>query len=222
MSRFNLWKLGTSGFMLVMLTASAITPLVINNRPALAQSIFKNGQNNNNRIVISQGTTLPVKYDEAEKILVTKEETAPLTVTVAANIVNRNGTILIPYNSEIVGEIKPHPTEEGSYFVAQTLIIDDTEYKIEGSSEPVTRIETVKKGASTKNILTGTAVGAAAATVIAGVTGDRAIATEEILGGAALGTLGGWLLGRKSVDLIAIYPNEGDLDIILDADLVLN
>jgi hypothetical protein len=184
MSHLTFWKCGTSSLLLLILAGSTVTPLVVN-QPVFAQSIFQNGQTNTNRIVISKGTTIPVRYDDAEKILVTKEETAPLTVTVAANIANRNGTILIPYGSKIVGEIQPHPSEQGSRFVAQTLIIDDNyEYQIEGSSKPVTRIETVKKGASAKTILTGTAAGAAAATVIAGVTGDRAIATEEILGGA--------------------------------------
>jgi hypothetical protein len=63
-------------------------------------------------------------------------------------------------------------------------------------------------------------LGAAAAAAIAGVTGDRAIATEEVLGGAGIGTLIGVFLGRDKVDLYAVNPDT-DLDLQLDSELVV-
>ena len=167
-------------------------------------------------VVIPVGTTIPVKYDEAEKILVTPEETAPVTLTVAANVRTRNGTILIPYNSQIVGQIEP--AGSGSQFVAQELIVDDNSpQSIDATSGIVTRTETVKRGANTGGILKGAAIGAAAASVLAAVTGDR-VDVAEVLGGAGLGALAGWVFGGNQAELISINPNT-DLDVTLRSPL---
>jgi len=77
----------------------------------------------------------------------------------------------------------------------------------------------VTKGVNVGNLIKNTALGAAAAAAIAGVTGDRAIATEEVLGGAGVGTLVGVFLGRDKVDLYAVNPDT-DLDLLLNSDLV--
>lgn len=169
-------------------------------------------------VVIPVGTTIPVKYDEAEKILVTSEETAPVTLTVAANIRTRNGTILIPYNSQIVGQIEP--AGSGSQFVAQELIIDDNSpQRIDATSGIVTRTETVKQGANAGDILEGAAIGGAAASVLAAITGDR-VDVGEVLGGAGLGALAGLVLGGKEAELISINPNT-DLDVTLRSPLTV-
>ena len=48
----------------------------------------------------------------------------------------------------------------------------------------------------------------------------RAIATEEVLGGTAIGTLIGLFLGRDRIDLIVVNPDT-DLDLRLNSDLRL-
>ncbi len=181
--------------------------------------------NNNSRasfyaqsLIIPAGTNIPVLYEQAEKILVTRSETLPLTVRVAANIRNRNGDILIPFGSEIVGQIQP--AENGSQFVAEYISLPNQQISLNASSQVITRTEVVEEGADAITILQGTLVGTAAATLIAAVTGDTAIATEEVLAGAALGTLGGWLFGGGEAELIAINPNT-DLTLTLQSDLVI-
>ena len=74
-------------------------------------------------ISLSAGTKIPVIYEEAEKILVTKDETLPITVKVTKNIINDTGKIIIPIGSQVVGEIQP--AGKGSRFVAQYLILPD-------------------------------------------------------------------------------------------------
>lgn len=167
-------------------------------------------------VLIPAGTQLPVEY-EKEKILVTPEETVPVTLTIAADIKDRDRRVLIPYGTEIQGQIEP--AGEGSRFVAQQIVFSDgTSQTLEASSDIVTRTETVKRGTDTDDILKGAAIGGAAAAVLGEVFGD--INIEEVLGGAALGALGGWILGRNSVELISIDPDR-DLDIFLDSDLLL-
>ncbi|MGV2829994.1 hypothetical protein [Myxosarcina sp. GI1(2024)] len=167
-------------------------------------------------LVIPRGAIIPVEYEQ-EKILVTREETAPITLAVAANIRNRARQTLIPYGSEIVGQIEP--AGNGSRFVAEEIVFPDGSAQfISANSAVITRTETVKRGASTGDILKGAAIGGVAATVLAGIFGD--INAVEVLGGAGAGALAGILLGDREVELVSIDPNN-DLDLTLQSDLAL-
>ena len=218
------FKPATSLITVLTIGASVIIPMV-NLAPVSAQLFPSENRNrrtdrtDRNRAysVISEGTQIPVEFEQ-EKILVTKTETAPITLTVAANIRDRYRNTLIPYGAEISGQIEP--AGEGSRFVAEELIFPDgTSQYINADSRIITRTETVKKGADTGDILTGAAIGGAAAVVLGDLFGD--INIEEVLGGAGIGALGGLLLGGgKEVELISIDP-ERDLDLTLQSDLAL-
>jgi hypothetical protein len=191
--------------------ATAITsPYVVGQRPPVQTPT---------QVRIPSGTTIPVKYDQAEKILVTPDETAPLTLTVAQNITTSQGTVLIPSGSQVVGELRP--AEGGSQFVAQELVLTSGQrIQLNANSEVITTTEEVRKGASAGTIVKDAALGAAAAAAVSAVTGDRAIATEEVLGGAGIGGLLGLFLGRDRVTLIRVDPDQ-DLNLTLNSDLVL-
>ncbi|MBW4596366.1 MAG: S-layer homology domain-containing protein [Brasilonema angustatum HA4187-MV1] len=160
-------------------------------------------------VTIPEGTVIPIRYEKAEKILVTKDETAPLTLTVAQNVVTDKGNLLIPAGSQVVGELRPVKNKGGSQFVAQKLVLTNNgqEYPINATSEVITKTETIKKGTNTQTILRNSALGAGAAAAVSLVTGDKAISAGEVLGGAAIGGLVGLFFGKKSVELIAIDPN---------------
>ncbi|MDZ8185361.1 MAG: S-layer homology domain-containing protein [Nostoc sp. ChiSLP02] len=171
-------------------------------------------------VTIPQGTTIPVKYDKAEKILVTKDETAPLTLTVSQNVVTQDGSVVIPAGSQVIGQLKP--ATGGSQFVAEKLVLTSgQEYQLNASSEVITKTESVKKGTSVGSIVQNTVLGAGAAAAVSAVTGDRAIATEEVLGGAGIGALIGLFFGRNSVDLIAIDPDT-DLQMTVNQNLLVS
>jgi hypothetical protein len=191
------------------------TPQRTNNLPDLP-----NPNSYSNLLIVPAGTTIPVKYDKGEKILLTKEENLSLTLQVAEDIKNRQGKLLIPYGSEIYGKIQPKGN--GSQFVAEYIILPSNIQKpFNANSKIITKTEIVDQGVNTDAILQGTIAGAAAATILAGVTGDTAIATEEVLGGAGFGALAGWLLGgRNETELISIDPNT-DLNLILQSDFEL-
>ncbi|MBW4559980.1 MAG: S-layer homology domain-containing protein [Mojavia pulchra JT2-VF2] len=171
-------------------------------------------------VTIPQGTAIPVKYDKAEKILVTKDETAPLTLTVAQNVVTQEGAVVIPAGSQVIGQLKP--AQGGSQFVAQRLVLTTgQEYQLNATSEVITKTQTVNKGTSTGTIIQNTVLGAGAAAAVSAVTGDRAIATEEVLGGAGIGALIGLFFGKSSVDLIAIDPDT-DLQMTINQNLLVS
>lgn len=167
------------------------------------------------------GVTIPVRYDEAEEIYISFEEPdpVPVTLTVDRNIVSQNNQVLIPAGSQVVGELRVEG--EGARFYSSELILaNGSRVPISATSSLVTTTERITRGANVVEILAGAALGAGAAAGVAAVTGDRAIATEEVLGGTALGALAGLFLGRNSIELIEINP-ESDLDLTLDAPLVL-
>lgn len=166
------------------------------------------------------GTKIPVQYDKAEKILVTKEETAPLTLTVAQNIPTTGTTVLIPSGAQVVGELRP--AKGGSQFVASELVLANGQrYKINATSEVITKTEQIRKGAKVGTIAKDAALGAAATAAIQAVTGDRDVELGPTLGGAGVGALIGLFLGRQRVDLIAIDPKT-DLNLTLGSDLQLS
>ncbi|MBD2242966.1 S-layer homology domain-containing protein [Nostoc sp. FACHB-888] len=171
-------------------------------------------------VTIPQGTAIPVKYDKADKILVTKDETAPLTLTVSQNVITQEGSVVIPAGSQVIGQLKP--ATGGSQFVAEKLVLTTgQEYQLNASSEVITKTERVNKGTSTGSIVKNTVLGAGAAAAVSAVTGDRAIATEEVLGGAGIGALIGLFFGRNSVDLVAIDPDT-DLQMTINQNLLVS
>ena len=170
--------------------------------------------------VVSQGTALSVAYDEAPKIVLLPDETLPLTLRVTETVRNSQGQVLIPANSQVEGELRP--SGSGSQFVADTLVLSGSQrLAIQARSGVVTTRETVRRGANLGEVLAGAALGSAAAAVIAEVTGDSRIDVLEILAGTATGTVGGLLLGRDRVEVIAVEPAT-DLTLVLQQPLTIN
>ena len=186
------------------------------NSPYIARADVSN---QNVAVKIPSGTSILVEYGK-DKILLGPNDKSPLILTVAADIADSNGKVLVPEGSKISGELRS--TSQGVQFVARELsIINGDRVPLNATSKLITKKESVTKGVNVGNLIKNTALGAAAAAAIAGVTGDRAIATEEVLGGAGIGTLVGVFLGRDKVDLYVVNPDT-DLDLQLGSDLVVD
>ncbi len=170
---------------------------------------------------IPAGASIPVRYERADKILLAQNEPNPVPVTlkVSQNIVDAQGAVLIPVNSDVVGQLQM--AQGGAQFVASQIVLPNgTQLPVSANSEVITRTETVSRGTNVGRVIGGTVVGAGAAAGISAVTGDRVIKAVEVLPGAAIGALAGFFLGRDKVDLIAINPNT-DLSLTLASDLVI-
>lgn len=229
MNRVNSWKAKTATFMALAIATSATIPLVRSNPasaqlfprqpyPSRTQPYPSTPYPQSTQVTIPAGTSIPVRYDKAERIVVSPDETMDLTVTVATNIVTRSGAVLIPAGSQIIGQIQP--VDGGSQFVARELVLNQRRQNISATSRVVSQTEEITRGSNTRSILKGAAIGAAAAAAVAAITGDRAIATEEVLGGAGLGALSGVLLGRRRTEVVVINPS--DLNLTLNSNLPLS
>lgn len=170
-------------------------------------------------IKIPAGTTIPIRYPGADKILLAKNEAPiPITMKVAQNVVTSQGQVLIPAGSDVVGQLRTTP--QGAQFVAGELVLPTGKrYPIDAASNLITTTEQIKKGVSTGKVVAGTLVGAGAALGIAAVTGDRKIEGWEVIPGAVVGA-GLSLLFADRVDLYSINPNT-DLNLTLNSDLVI-
>lgn len=139
--------------------------------------------------VPSQGlqvrTEIPVFYDVAQKVIVSPQETAPLTLKVAQDIKDSQGNIIIPKGSSIRGELQPQ--RDGTQFVAREVMIDGKNYSLDASSEIITRTISARD----PNLLAlarNAVLGAGAAAGLSSVIGDGNITAEKVLTGAAVGT----------------------------------
>jgi hypothetical protein len=170
-------------------------------------------------IKIPAGTSIPVRFEGADKVLLSKNEApTPFTMKVAQNVVTSQGQVLIPAGSDVVGQLITTPN--GAQFTAGEIVLPDGKrLPINAASSLITKTETITKSPSTGKIVAGTLVGAGAAVGIAAVTGDRTIRGWEVLPGAAVGA-GLSLLFRDRVELFAINPNT-DLLLTLNSDLVI-
>jgi S-layer homology domain len=173
-------------------------------------------------VQIPIGTTIPTRYDKADKILLSMEEPnpVPVSLTINRNITSSAGKVLIPADSEVVGELRVVKGKGARFFAQKLVTPDGTEIPMNATSQLMTQTQEVRRGANVLELLAGAALGAGAAAGVAAVTGDRAVATEEVLGGGAVGTLLATFLGRNRVTLISIDPNT-DLDLALDSPLAL-
>lgn len=210
MSSVNSWQSGTAAFMALAIVAGATTPMVMP-APASAQLFPQTTQ-----VSIPRGTSIPVRYNKTEKIVVNPKESKSLTLTVATNVINRRGTVLLPAGSEVIGQLQP--VSDGAQFVATELVTPEgRRQSIDATSGVISKTQ-AQRGASLDSILTGALAGSAAAAGISGVAGDRRITAGKVLIGTGAGAVGGLLLGRKKTDVIVIEPNA-ELSLTLNSNL---
>lgn len=215
MSSFKSWQSKTAALMALAIT-STTTPIFMS-APATAQ-LFPSSPERLNQTTIRAGASIPVRYDQAKKIVVSPNERMALTLKVAANVTNRSGTILIPAGSLIEGQLQP--ADGGSQFVARELVTSNGRRQPIDATSEVIETTTLKRGASTGSILKGAVIGAAAGTALGGLTGNRRIGVGEVLAGAGVGAAGGAVLGRKKADVVVIEP-DNDLELTLRSALTV-
>ncbi|MCY7323012.1 MAG: S-layer homology domain-containing protein [Phormidesmis sp. CAN_BIN36] len=170
---------------------------------------------------IPAGTSIPLRYAKADKILLAKNEPnpTPITLEVAQNIVTSTGAVLIPAGSQVSGQLVVSQGQ-AQFIATQLTLANGQAVTIDAVSNAITETETIRRGVNIGSILKDAALCSAAAAGISAVTGDRNIKAGEVLIGTGAGALAGLIFGSDRVDLISIKPNS-DLNLRLNGDLVL-
>ncbi|MGB5969268.1 MAG: hypothetical protein WBG70_13180 [Spirulinaceae cyanobacterium] len=196
-----------------ILSATAATAQI----PNLEENETSLPFNNSENLVVPSGQKILVNYKGADKLLVTKDETMALTLTVAADIQDSQGKLVIPQGSRILGQLQP--ISNGMQFLAQELVIgEDQRYSLEATSGIVTRSETLDKDSQSGEKLKNTVVSVAVGALTEVINGGSPEIPTELLGGTFLEVMNELLLGTKEVEMIAVYPNS-DLHLTLLSDL---
>lgn len=212
------WQSRTALFLSLGLSSAVLIPFTVANAVQAIPAPYLVGQRfpNSWRSSLPSGTPIPVEYEEAERILLTPDETVEVTLDVAANVLNSRGAIIIPAGSQLEGDLQPQGN--GSRFVAQTLILPDgTRRDINAVSNVVTERETISER-DNPDILRGAAIGGAAAAVLSEIFGS--IDVLEVLAGAGVGVLAEVLLrDKEEVEVVVVRPEE--LQVRLQSDFVL-
>lgn len=219
----RVWQSRTALFLSLGFAATLTLPLMTQSAtaspsPYLTSQRFPDSW----RGSLPRGTQISVRYvgeeEEADRILVTPDETSPLTLTVADDVVSSSGRVIIPRGSELEGELQP--SGGGSRFVAETLTLPNGETReIDAVSNVVTETETISKK-DNPDILRGAVVGGAAGAILGEIFGS--IDVLEVLGGAGLGVLAEIFLLRDKDEVEVVVVRPDDLDVRLQSDFVLN
>jgi hypothetical protein len=143
------------------------------------------GGSNQVAALLSSGITIPVRYPAAKKLAISPKETVPLTLTVAADVSNSQGTVVIPAGSQIAGQLQP--VNGGSQFVASQVTINGSQYPINASSNPIKTTQNLRS-ANIGSILQDALLGSGAAAGISAITGDRTITAGKVLTGTLVGS----------------------------------
>jgi hypothetical protein len=139
---------------------------------------------------VAAGTLIPVVSTAADRLLIAPNETRPVSMIVQNPIRNTRGDIVIPFGSRVDGRFEP--AVGGTRFVADTVIIDNQVFSLVAQSDVIHDVKDPRQ-TNTGQVVQDAAIGAAAGAILGLVTGDRAIATEEVLAagvaGAAVGNI---------------------------------
>ena len=209
------WRARTAGLMALSLAWVGLLPVgVAVAEPVQVAQLFQQ----QSQVGVPVGTVIAVRYSEAERIIVTPEETAPVRLTVAQEVRSARGTVLITAGSQIEGELRPDGG--GTRFFAETITPAGStrSLPIDATSGLFTETETITRDTN-PDILRGAAIGAAAGAVLGEIFGD--IDLGKVLLGAGLGALASILLPSNEEVEVVVINSETDLDLTLRSDFVL-
>ncbi len=166
---------------------------------SLISSQYLPGGTAANAYRIPAGTIVPVAYEAGDRIIVSAKETAPLSLKLFRHLRSAEGEILIPRGSVINGQLEPR--EDGSQFVAQSVVIDGQAYDFMATSNVITRTTTARDP-NLLSLLRNAVLGGGAAAGISSVVGDERITPAKVLSGAAIGTAVETSQGRKFTSIL--------------------
>lgn len=223
MTRLHQWKSGTAALMTMAIATSAVIPIIAM-APANAQ--YNIGQSRT--VTIPSGVNLPVRIKD-DKVTIKPGETKSLTVRIANDIIDNNRNVLIPRNTEVVGQLEPvnlggysrdRDYAQGVRFVARELIFSNGQrQQINATSRTFSETERVTQRPSSGQVLTDAAIGLGAGVLGSLVTGDRKLNDIKPIIGAAAGAGASVVLRKKEGD--AFVLRDQDLRLTLNSNLVL-
>ncbi len=174
----------------------------------------------NPRYLVPQGTSVNIRYLGSQKIVVTPGETiSNLTLRVVDDLKNAQGQIVIPKDSDIVGQLIPVSGNGqilGTQFIAQRVTIGSQSYPFSARSQVVSGQPVTQN--TNPGTLRDAATSAATRAVLATILGQK-IDLGTILAGATGGQTAP--PEQTSQNLIVVDPSA-DLRLTVSNDFYAN
>ncbi len=175
----------------------------------------------NPRYLVPQGTSVNIRYLGSQKIVVTPGETINnLTLRVADDVKNAQGQVVIPKDSDIVGQLIPVSSNGqilGTQFIAQRVTIGSQPYASFSARSQVVSGQPVTQNTN-PGTLKDAATSAATSAVLATILGQK-IDLGTILAGATGGQTAA--PSQQTPNLIVIDPSV-DLRLTVSNDFYAN
>jgi uncharacterized protein YcfJ len=162
---------------------------------------------------LSAGTTISVGPNPQQGALyLNNDRTYPYSLLVAEDVLDNNGNVAIPANSEIRGTFRP--AKGGLVYVADSISINGRIYTVNATSKLLRDVKDPRYQEGGK-IAGDAAIGAAGGAVIGLLTGG--VNLGGILGGAATGAV----VGNVTAPQVVVIDPNNPVDIRLKAPLSL-
>jgi len=205
-----------------LMTAMAIAPLSAQNstilRPSpsfrtLPSSPSQPSSAVSQRFNLPAGQRLVTRFAGKETLFIDNGQTVSAELIVTQPVVAENGTTLIPVGTIVRGEFIP--AAGGSRFIAKELTTRGVTVSLGAESELINDVKDPRE-TNAGSIIGDAAIAAAAASILAGITGDRAIATEEVLAGAAAGVI----IGNTTAPQVVVIQPDSVINLTTTRNLV--
>lgn len=183
---------------------------VVAPKPAVAAPVAAVPQFNAEAVTLQAGTPVTVGY-EGEKVYIAPNERRDFDFKLRQPVKNTQGKTLLPYGSVVSGRFEPAPG--GTRFLAKSIAINGRSYALSAQSKVINDVKDPRE-TGTGAIAGDAAIGALGGVVLGGLTGDRVIATEEVLAGAAAGAA----VGNVTAPQVVVLDANTDLQLTLDRD----
>ncbi|URR35870.1 S-layer homology domain-containing protein [Thermosynechococcus sp. HN-54] len=166
---------------------------------ALVPTQYIAGAATTSPIALPAGQQIPARFPDAERIVLSPNESVAIRLVTAADVRDGQGRVVIPVGSEIFGQIQP--AQGGSQFVANTVVINNRQLPIAANSQVIRTIRDARDP-NIGNVFRNAAIGSAVAAGISGLAGDRRITPLKVLTGTVTGAAIETNQGRPATSII--------------------
>ena len=163
-------------------------------------------------IALQAGDTIGAAYRARRTLYLDPNETRSIALQVSTDIRDAFGNVAIPAGAVVSGQFRP--VSGGSQFFADSIAINDRVFPFAARSR-VIQSQRDPRQSSAGAIAQDAAVGAGIGLILSAVTGDRAIAAEEVLGAAAIGAV----LGSVTAPNAVVVRPDTPLNLTVTRDL---
>lgn len=161
--------------------------------------------------LLRAGDTLGATFVDNDTLYFDPRETRASSLYIRSDVFDASGNVVIPSGTLITGQFQP--VEDGTQFIADSLVLGDRAFPLFAQSQTI-ESQRDPRQVSAGAIAQDAAIGAGVGLVLSAVTGDRAIATEEILGAAALGAVVGNVTAPEAIAI----PPDTDINLTVTSD----